>query len=245
MITEIIRRPVNEQYSPKSSPRGSRSPVVPRQDSTGTLKTTISLGRTPTIVHSGPFYLMKEPPDESELTGAANLMSHYNLEHSYNKFCCGRKMKDQLSAFLPNLPGNIDTPGTQDNSSLRSLIDKPPICGKDLLNLSPAQLSGFRLHPGPYRLMNQPLMKKKHKQKKNKHKPGDTPSHESQMESVDTSMMAAHEKKHKKQRKHDEDKERKKKKKDKKKKKQKHSPDPSCNVPGASTSALLTHGTPL
>ncbi|MCZ8632746.1 MAG: hypothetical protein N7Q72_05730, partial [Spiroplasma sp. Tabriz.8] len=27
-----------------------------RQDSSGTLKTTISLGRTPAIVHSGPFY---------------------------------------------------------------------------------------------------------------------------------------------------------------------------------------------
>lgn len=51
-----------EQYSPKSSPRGARSPVVSRQDSSGTLKTTISLGKNPSIVHSGPFYLMKEPP---------------------------------------------------------------------------------------------------------------------------------------------------------------------------------------
>lgn len=51
-----------EQYSPKSSPRGARSPVVSRQDSTGTLKTTISLGKNPSIVHHGPFYLMKEPP---------------------------------------------------------------------------------------------------------------------------------------------------------------------------------------
>lgn len=51
-----------DQYSPKSSPRGARSPVVSRQDSTGTLKTTISLGKNPSIVHSGPFYLMKEPP---------------------------------------------------------------------------------------------------------------------------------------------------------------------------------------
>lgn len=51
-----------ESYSPKSSPRGGRSPVVSRQDSSGTLKTTISLGRNPSIVNSGPFYLMKEPP---------------------------------------------------------------------------------------------------------------------------------------------------------------------------------------
>jgi mediator of RNA polymerase II transcription subunit 19 len=146
----MVRRP-GEQCSPKSSPRGNRSPVVPRQDSTGTLKTTISLGKTPVIVHSGPFYLMKEPPAESELTGATNLVSYHNLEHTFNKFCGGRKMKDQLSAFLPNLPGNIDTPAVQDNSSLRLLIEKPPIGGKELLPLTTNQLQGFRLHQGPVR----------------------------------------------------------------------------------------------
>ncbi|XP_013782746.1 mediator of RNA polymerase II transcription subunit 19-like [Limulus polyphemus] len=227
-MADIVRR--SEQYSPKSSPRGARSPVVPRQDSTGTLKTTISLGKTPAIVHSGPFYLMKEPPSntQSERTGATNLMSYHNLEHSYNKFC-GRKMKDQLSTFLPSLPGNIDTPGHQDNSSLRSLIEKPPICGKELVPLSGVQLTGFRLHPGPlpeqYRLMSHQPQKKKHKNKKHKHKAGDTPSHESQQ---DVSTENTHEKKHKKQKRHDEDKERKKKKKEKKKKK-KHSPE-VCSV---------------
>ncbi|XP_055936396.1 mediator of RNA polymerase II transcription subunit 19-like isoform X1 [Argiope bruennichi] len=215
-MADVGRKP--ESYSPKSSPRGSRSPVVPRQDSTGTLKTTISLGKTPAIVHSGPFYLMKEPP-KSELTGASNLMSFYNLEHSYNKFC-GRKMKDQLSAFLPNLPGNIDGPGSLDNSSLKSLIEKPPIGGKELLPLTGSQLSGFRLHPGPlpeqYRLMSQQPQKKKHKHKKHKHKAGDTPTQESQQ---DINIDGPHEKKHKKQKRHDEEKEKKKKKKEKKKKK--------------------------
>lgn len=56
-----------ETYSPKSSPRGGRSPIVSRQDSSGTLKTTISLGKNPSIVHSGPFYLMKEPPGKVTL----------------------------------------------------------------------------------------------------------------------------------------------------------------------------------
>ena len=65
-MNEMIRRPAD--FSPKSSPRGSRSPVVPRQDSTGTLKTTISLGKTPAIVHSGPFYLMKAEPPSKLLT---------------------------------------------------------------------------------------------------------------------------------------------------------------------------------
>lgn len=34
-------------------------------------------------------------------------------------------------------------------SSLRSVIDKPPIVGKELLPLTSVQLAGFRLHPGP------------------------------------------------------------------------------------------------
>ncbi len=56
------QRRAQEQNSPKTSPRGSRSPGYPRQDSTGTLKTTISLGKNPVIVHTGPFYLLKELP---------------------------------------------------------------------------------------------------------------------------------------------------------------------------------------
>jgi hypothetical protein len=44
---------------------------------------------------------------DSELTGATNLMGYYGLEHSYSKFS-GKKMKEQLSSFLPNLPGVID-----------------------------------------------------------------------------------------------------------------------------------------
>lgn len=85
---------------------------------------------------------------DSELTGATNLMSYYGLEHSYSKFS-GKKLKEQLSSFLPTLPGVIDSPGQQDNSSLRSVIEKPPIGGKELLPLTSIQLDGFRLHPGP------------------------------------------------------------------------------------------------
>lgn len=92
-----------ENFSPKSSPRRL-------QDSSGTLKTKISLGKNPTIVHSGPFYLVKEPPEKSDLTGATNLISHYGLEHTYSKFN-SKKVKEQLSSFLPTLPCVIDGPG--------------------------------------------------------------------------------------------------------------------------------------
>lgn len=47
------------------------------QDSSGTLKTKISLGKNPTIVHSGPFYLVKEPPEKSNLTGSTNMYKHH------------------------------------------------------------------------------------------------------------------------------------------------------------------------
>jgi mediator of RNA polymerase II transcription subunit 19 len=94
---------MDQSFSPKSSPRRA-------QDSSGTLKTKISLGKNPTIVHSGPFYLVKEPPEKSELTGATNLICFYNLEHTYNKYN-SKKVKEQLSSFLPTLPCVIDGPG--------------------------------------------------------------------------------------------------------------------------------------
>nr|CAG4642795.1 EOG090X0DK3 [Evadne anonyx] len=233
-VADSLRR--FESNSPRSSPRGNRSPVVPRQDSTGTLKTTISLGKTPSIVHTGPFYLHKELPGDTELSGSTNLMAHYNLEHSYNKFS-GKKFKDSLSSFLPNLPGQIDTPGSVDNSSLRSIIEKPPIGGKELVFLNSVQLAGFRLHPGPlpeqYRIASVAQQKKKQKHKKHK-KSNEMPAQEASSGAGGTpagigegagSGGESYDKKHKKQKRHEEDKDRKKKKKEKKKKKQKHSPE--------------------
>lgn len=116
-----------ENFSPKSSSSSPRR----LQDSSGTLKTKISLGKNPTIVHSGPFYLLKEAPEKEALTGAKvrtmfvidcfeqftnedsfqNLISHYGLEHTFNKFN-SKKVKEQLSSFLPTLPCVIDGPST-------------------------------------------------------------------------------------------------------------------------------------
>lgn len=117
-----------------------------------------------------PFYLLRqEPVPNNETTGATNLMQVKGLEHSYNKLST-KKMKDNLSSFLPNMPGMIDSPGGQDNSSLRGIIDKPPVCGKELLPLNQLQLAGFRLHPGPlpeqYRSLTQMQTKKKHKKRR-------------------------------------------------------------------------------
>lgn len=43
-------------------------------------------------------------------------MNYYGLEHSYSKFS-GKKVKEQLSSFLPSLPGVIDGPGQSVGSS--------------------------------------------------------------------------------------------------------------------------------
>jgi len=172
-------------------PPGSRSPSVgaPMADTgnmpgmSNPLKVSIALGQKPAIIQKGPFYLMKpEPIVMSEVTGATNLMASKNLEHAFQKLA-SKKMKDSLSSFLPGLPGIVDTPGSQDNSSLRSLIEKPPVGGKELVSLNQLQLAGFRLHPGPlpeqYRsLLNQVQAKEKKKHKKKKHRGSETPAHE-------------------------------------------------------------------
>lgn len=275
-MNEIVRNRDQQGYSPKSSPaRGSRSPVVvPRQDSTGTLKTTISLGKTPTIVHSGPFYLLKpEAPIQSELTGSTHLIDYHNLQHSFNKFCFGKKLKESLSSFLPNLPGIVDMTASNDMSSLRSLIERPPICGKELLPLTQSQLTGFRLHPGPlpeqYRVMSfttsSSSSRKKHKKdKKNRgNRTSSTPSgdhstslsqQDHQMEtSIPTAvssttsskaLLDSHDKKHdRRKRKHDELEKERKKKKKEKKRKKQKYEDVS-SIMVPSTSSGTSSGMP-
>lgn len=89
--------------------------------------------------------------------------------------------------------------------------------------------------------MAQPSLKKKHKQKKSKHRTSEISNFESQVESnnADLASGSAHEKKHKKQRKHDDEKERKKKKKDKKKKKQKQVEQIHGSLPNLTNPLLL------
>jgi len=135
---------------PPAYPGHTSGNVVGTSSGAGLLRTKISLGgRKPAVVL--PFLLMKpELPAPSPINGSMNLLTYYGFDHAWNKFCApNRKLKDELSSFLPHLPGNIDMPGNQDNSSLRSLIDKPPITGKEILPLSTSALAGFKLQPGP------------------------------------------------------------------------------------------------
>lgn len=142
-------------------------PIPIRQKSPATPRTY----HTQSNQDNEPFYLLKEiSVEKTQVTGEQNLINHFGLQHSYDKFS-SKKVKEQLSAFLPGLPGRIDTPGIQDNSSLQSVIEKPPIGGKPLIPLSGPALSGFKLHPGPVAdhlkwLHSQPPKKPKRKKQR-------------------------------------------------------------------------------
>ena len=112
------------------------------------------------------------------------------------------------------------------------------VVGKELHQLSYAQLAGFRLHPGPlpeqYRISMQVQTKKKSsKKKKHKHRGNETPAHDDSIRGVSSASVGGgsvgsgadedrdkrREKKHKK---HDKDaEERRKRKKEKKRKRNK------------------------
>ncbi|CAH8599544.1 unnamed protein product [Schistosoma curassoni] len=111
----------------------------------------VGRGQNWAVAPCEPFYLMgTEPPaPDAALTGAKNLIEHYGLENAYQKFC-GKRLREELNAFLPHLSGNIDVPASVDESGLMSLIERPPIRGKELRPFAPSQLDhAFRLHPGP------------------------------------------------------------------------------------------------
>ncbi|XP_041456138.1 LOW QUALITY PROTEIN: mediator of RNA polymerase II transcription subunit 19-like [Lytechinus variegatus] len=213
--------------SDSSSNYGGIPPKMPtpiRQRSPMPTKQFLS----PPSVDPEPFYLLKDPPlsNGSEVTGETHMIGHYGLEHSYNKFST-KKLKEQLSAFLPLLPGNIDTVSSQDNSSLQSVIEKPPIT-KEIAPFTTAMLQGFKLHPGSipdqYKLLTtQPAKKHKHKKHKRDHRIPELS--EPMSAGAEAGGDNGHEKKHKKTKKHgDQDGE--KKKRDKKKKKKKARQDP-------------------
>ncbi|GAV02959.1 hypothetical protein RvY_13459 [Ramazzottius varieornatus] len=140
---------------------------------TGTLKTTIMLGKNPSVHPSGPFYLLRpETIEESDLSGSINLLDYYGLESSYQKLSMTRKLRDELSSFLPSLPGFVDHPASEDGSSLKQLFENPPRVRKEIEVLPPHLLSGFRLKPGSlpdrFRLMDLNVVKKLHKKKRKK-----------------------------------------------------------------------------
>ncbi|VDP91410.1 unnamed protein product [Echinostoma caproni] len=79
----------------------------------------VGSGQNWAVAPCEPFYLMgTEPPaPDAALTGAKNLIEHYGLANSYQKYC-SRPLRKELSAFLPYLSGNVDVPASTDGSGL-------------------------------------------------------------------------------------------------------------------------------
>lgn len=46
--------------------------------------------------------------EEEPLTGSTNLILHNERQQAFQKYC-NKKVKEPLTAFLPDFPGNIDT----------------------------------------------------------------------------------------------------------------------------------------
>jgi hypothetical protein len=123
---------------------------------------------------TGPFYLFR-PIAQGNTEGAlatTNSAGRSDLQQllqnsSAGAVSQGKKIKSSLSSFLPTIPGDIDNPGLGD-TSLRTLFHKPPIGGKELVNLPPHLLHGFKLRPGQIPEQFRTAFHEKPKKKKRK-----------------------------------------------------------------------------
>ena len=105
----------------------------------------------------------KENEEEKEKTSIELLNQAYHVLMRKN-------IKDSLTSFIATVPGNppfslipssifpfpflsLSLQGNFDHTeshdfTLRNLIDRPPIGGREFLPISEQSLLGFRLHPG-------------------------------------------------------------------------------------------------
>ena len=139
---------------------------------------SVSYSTKPELLPAGHLYLCNRRKDVlfSESGNGKPKPSMEVLQQSY-KALNSRKLKETLSSFLPDIPGDLDSVDIPD-TTLRGLIDHPPVGGADFLPLNGQALLGFRLVPGslPEQYRMDPLphtsdTKHHHKKKKrNKHK---------------------------------------------------------------------------
>ena len=171
---------------------------------------------TPASLKPSKLYLLKDRPPPDQVSGSMNMLVYYKLEGTYNKFS-GKKLKESLSSFLPDLPNVLDVPGSRNGSSLRGLIEKPPVATKEIQPLQQGTLmAAFRLHPGALPENLRPDFQHNESKKQHKHKRKSKTaflSHDSKTFESEESTR-----KPKKSKKHDEEK--RKKKKDKKERKE-------------------------
>jgi len=98
------------------------------------------------IPHSKSVYLFmdRQLPQVTSDTGAKNLLILHGLNHAHYKYC-QKKVKDSLTHFLPHLPGIINMGPSDNDSSLRSLIEGQMPQSKPIEPLNSQQMDAFRL----------------------------------------------------------------------------------------------------
>uniref|UniRef100_A0A1I7TNI2 Mediator of RNA polymerase II transcription subunit 19 n=2 Tax=Caenorhabditis tropicalis TaxID=1561998 RepID=A0A1I7TNI2_9PELO len=95
------------------------------------------------------FYTLKPfLPQYSEIQGNHDLLTAHGLGPVEGNFSGSRRVKEKLSSFLPHIIGEFHLDATKETSSLRALIEKPPI-HKELSTLSSSAMQGFKLSAGP------------------------------------------------------------------------------------------------
>ncbi|KAE9548573.1 hypothetical protein FO519_008210 [Halicephalobus sp. NKZ332] len=121
--------------------------------SSGSLKISLKLGgirREPERPNKKPcpFHCMKESlPPSNPILGSKDLISYVDLGAAYQKYCIPGKLKPDLASFLPQLCHTANMCSSISGStSLRTLIEKPPITGKAID--APNDMKGFQLVSG-------------------------------------------------------------------------------------------------
>ncbi|KAI6184292.1 Mediator of RNA polymerase II transcription subunit 19 [Aphelenchoides bicaudatus] len=119
--------------------------------SSGSLKTKISLKNGNTQV-ALPFYGMKPKlPPPSTILGSDDLIARFDLSSAFNRFCGPKKPKEDLASFIGGICGisSLNMSIKDPSCSLRNLVDKPPITGREIIGLSSSAMAGFKLAAGP------------------------------------------------------------------------------------------------
>uniref|UniRef100_A0A1I7U8I0 Mediator of RNA polymerase II transcription subunit 19 n=1 Tax=Caenorhabditis tropicalis TaxID=1561998 RepID=A0A1I7U8I0_9PELO len=83
---------------------------------------------TPQNLKDEEFYALKQYlPQYSEIQGNHDLLTAHGLGPVEGNFSGSRRVKEKLSSFLPHIIGEFHPDATKETSSLKGLIEKPPI----------------------------------------------------------------------------------------------------------------------
>uniref|UniRef100_A0AAF5DE24 Mediator of RNA polymerase II transcription subunit 19 n=1 Tax=Strongyloides stercoralis TaxID=6248 RepID=A0AAF5DE24_STRER len=98
---------------------------------------------------SGFYGVMKKPPNTQKLLGSDDILSIYNLRECFNKVCGKVNEGDSIYSILDEVIGPLENETYKsDNSSLRKLIERPPIVDKEIINFTDQMLKFYDLQPG-------------------------------------------------------------------------------------------------